>query len=170
MTRSTQGRLFLRTYVLQAGLTTVTLMFALWAADLLTGDTLARAVIVGAVASTAFILFMAPHGVSAQPRHAIGGHVMAIAAAAPVALLAEGITGVHFTGVSLLFEFYAALGVGLAILLMALTDTEHAPAAGTALAIVGHGWEWQVVAFLMTTTLLLVAVHSLLKNRLHNFF
>ena len=168
--RGARGHLYLRVYVFQAGLAAVSLTLAIWAADLLTGDTVARAVLVGAIASTAFILFIAPRGVPAQPRHAVGGHVMAIVAAAPIAFLAEGLPGTHFTGVSLLFELYAALGVGLAILLMALTETEHAPAAGTALAVVAHGLDWRLIVFLMTIVLLLAAIHALLKERLHDLY
>ena len=56
------------------------------------------------------------------------------------------------------------------MLLMALTDTEHAPAAGTALAIVAHGLDWELAVFLMTMVLLLAGVHALLKDRLHDFF
>ena len=146
-------------------------MLALWAADLLTGDSIARAVLVAAIASTAFILFIGPRSVTAHPRHSIGGHAVAVAAASLVDLFAEYLSGAHFADeFSLLFGFYAALAVGLAMLLMALTDTEHAPAAGTALAIVAHGVDWQLVVFLTTIVLLLAAVHALLKDRLHDFF
>jgi len=102
-------------------------MLALWAADLITGDSVARAVLVAAIASTAFILFIGPRSVTAHPRHSIGGHAVAVVAASLVDFFAEYVTGTQFTGdFSLLFGFYAALAVGLAMLLMALTDTEPA--------------------------------------------
>ena len=171
VTRGSRGYLFLRVYFFQAGLAAVSLMLALWAADLLTGASIARAVLVAAIASTAFILFIGPRSVTAHPRHSIGGHMVAVVAASAVYFVAEYFTGAQFTGdFSLLFGFYAALAVGLAMLLMALTDTEHAPAAGTALAIIAHGVDWQLVVFLMTMVLLLAAVHALLKDRLHDFF
>ena len=171
LTRRVRGRILLRVYFFQVGLATLSLMLALWAADLLTGDSIARAVLVAAIASTAFILFIGPRSVTAHPRHSIGGHAVAVAAASLVDLFAEYLSGAHFADeFSLLFGFYAALAVGLAMLLMALTDTEHAPAAGTALAIVAHGVDWQLVVFLTTIVLLLAAVHALLKDRLHDFF
>ena len=146
-------------------------MLALWAADLLTGDSVARVVLVAAIASTAFILFIGPRGPTAAPRHSIGGHLVAVVSASAVFLVAEYLAGARLTGeFSLLFGFYAALAVGLAMLLMALTDTEHAPAAGTALAVVAHGLDWQLVVFLMTMVLLLATVHAVLKDRLHDFF
>ena len=171
LTRGARGRILLRVYFFQVGLAALSLMLALWAADLLTGDSVARAVLVAAIASTAFILFIGPHSTTAHPRRSIGGHLVAAGAASVVGFFAEYLTGAQFTGdFSLLFGFYAALAVGVAMLLMALTDTEHAPAAGTALAIVAHGLDWQLVVFLMTVVLLLAAVHALLKDRLHDFF
>ena len=171
LTRGARGRTLLRGYFFQAGLAGVSLMLALWAADLLTGDSIARAVLVAAIASTAFVLFISPHSAAARPRRSIGGHTVAVAAASAVAFFVEHLAGAQFTGdFSLLFGFYAALAVGLAILLMALTDTEHAPAAGTALAVVAHGVDWQLVVFLVTVVLVLAAVHALLKHRLHSFF
>ena len=171
LTRGARGRILLRVYFFQAGLAAVSLMLALWAADLLTGDSVARAVLVAAIASTAFILFIGPRSVTAHPRHSIGGHAVAVVAASLVYFFFEYLVGAQFAnGFSLLFGFYAALAVGLAMLLMALTDTEHAPAAGTALAVVAHGVDWQLVVFLTTMVLLLAAVHGLLKDRLHDFF
>ena len=171
LTRGTRGRILLRVYFFQASLAAVSLMLALWAADLLTGDSIARAVLVAAIASTAFILFISPRSTGAHPRHSIGGHAVAVAAASAVDFVAEYIIGAQFADeFSLLFGFYAAVAVGLAMLLMALTDTEHAPAAGTALAIVAHGPDWELAVFLMTMVLLLAGVHALLKDRLHDFF
>ncbi|MDE2838566.1 MAG: HPP family protein [Chloroflexota bacterium] len=171
LTYGTRGRILLRVYFFQVGLAAVSLMLALWAADLLTGDSVARAVLVAAIASTAFILFIGPHNVTAQPRHSIGGHAVAVAAASLVYFVVEYLSGAQFSGeFSLLFGFYAALTVGLAMLLMALTDTEHAPAAGTALAVVAHGVDWALVVFLGTMVLLLAAVHAVLKDRLYDFF
>ena len=171
LTRGARGRILLRVYFFQVGLAVLSLMLALWAADLVTGDSIARAVLVAAIASTAFILFIGPRSVTAHPRHSIGGHLVAAAAASVVGFVVEDLLGAQFVGdSSLLFGFYAALTVGLAMLLMALTDTEHAPAAGTALAIAAHGVDWQLIVFLTTMVLLLAAVHAVLKDRLHDFF
>ncbi|GEM_PF-1329787 len=171
LTSGTRGRILLRVYFFQVGLAVVSLMLALWAADLLTGDSVARAVLVAAIASTAFILFIGPRSPTAYPRHSIGGHLVAVGAASAVDFFAEYLAGAQLTGdFSLLFGFYAAIAVGIAMLLMALTDTEHAPAAGTALAVVAHGVDWQLVVFLMTMVLPLAAMHWLLKDRLHDFF
>ena len=162
-------RPYLRAYAFQTALAASALMFTLWAAELLPGLDFARAVLISAMASTAFVLFIYPHSTQAGPRHAIGGHSIAIAAASPFAAFAEGVAGGGFLeGGSLLFGAYAAAAVGAAILLMALAGAEHPPAAGTALAIVVHGFAWDLAAFIATAVLLMSAARRILKSRMHN--
>ena len=66
----------------------------------------------------------------------------------------------------------AALSVGLAIFLMVITDTEHPPAAGTALGIVvfgpalawSFGWPfWRLVLFVLVFAIALSLVRFLLR-------
>ncbi len=139
-------------------------MLALWAADLLTGANVARAVLVGAIASTAFVLFISPHSDSAGPRHVIGGHGTAVLVATPFAFFAAGVSGGQFLAdISWMFGFYAAVAVGMTMLLMAASNTEHPPAAGTALAVVAHGFDWSLVAFIAIAVVGLAFVHRLLR-------
>jgi len=63
-----------------------------------------------------------------------------------------------------------ALGVGLTMFWMAMTNTEHPPAAGTALAIVAHGFEWELVLFVAGAVLFMVGVHRLLRRHLLDLF
>jgi CBS domain-containing membrane protein len=53
---------------------------------------------------------------------------------------------------------------------MAMTNTEHPPAAGTALAIVAHGFEWELVLFVAGAVLFMLAVHRLLRRHLLDLF
>ena len=62
--------------------------------------------------------------------------------------------------------FIYALAVGLSIFLMVVTNTEHPPAAGTALGIVGHAWSYQVVIFVLLCAIGLAIVRRLLRSRL----
>ena len=64
----------------------------------------------------------------------------------------------------------AALGVGLTMFLMAATNTEHPPPAGTALAIVAHGFAWDLVAFVALAVLIMVGVHRALRGKLVDLF
>jgi CBS-domain-containing membrane protein len=63
---------------------------------------------------------------------------------------------------------YGSLAVGLAIFTMAVTHTEHAPAAGIALGLVINTWSITTIAFIITAMLWMVAVRYLLHRRLMN--
>ena len=67
-----------------------------------------------------------------------------------------------------LTDFMAAVSVGLGILLMAATNTEHPPAAGTALGLVVHGLSWSAVVFILSSSLALSLVRVALRPRLIN--
>jgi hypothetical protein len=51
---------------------------------------------------------------------------------------------------------------------MAITNTEHPPAAGTALGIAAHEWSWQVVIFVFLSVVILSVVWWLLRSRLRD--
>ena len=62
----------------------------------------------------------------------------------------------------------AALSVGLSIFLMVITDTEHPPAAGTALGLVIPGWSWSAVVFIMSSAVILSLLRIALRRKLVN--
>ena len=96
---------------------------------------LTTAVIVAALGATAFVVFAMPKNVMAQPRNVVGGHMVGIAAGGGCALLF-----IMFGNGSELFHIIvASVSVGLAIFIMVVTDTEHAPGCSTALGLVVHG-------------------------------
>ena len=83
-----------------------------------------RMVAVSAMGATAFIVFAMPNNISAKTRNVIGGHL--------VGLLSGTIF--YFAPLSYFIEY--PLVVGIAVFFMVALDFEHAPAAGTALAVV----------------------------------
>ena len=117
-------------YVFQCGLATAFLI-----AILLPENAVLRAAIVVAVASSAATIFVVPNSVAATPRRVVGGHVVAVVVGGAFSTVA-GVPGesTYLVGVM------AALSVGLSILVMVSTDTEHPPAAETALGLVIYGW------------------------------
>ena len=152
-------------YLFQCGLATVALIIIL-----LVEDAVLRAAIVVAIASTAFIIFVVPNSIAATPRKVIGGHFVAV------------IVGSIFAGVlnipaveSVAEDFNhvvniaAALSVGLSIFMMVITDTEHLPAAGTALGlIVAPGWSWSAVIFIMSGAAILSLLRVILRPKMIN--
>lgn len=156
--------------MLQVSIATAALLATLWAEQILSGANAARAVVVAAIASTAFILFISPWSLSAEPRHAIGGHLIAMAIATPLALLADPDIVGWVDTTPFLFAVYAAVGVGASMFLMAATNTEHPPAAGTALALVAHGFSWELIVFVGTAVLIMVGIHQALRRHLTDLY
>ena len=95
-------------------------------------------VIVASLGATAFVVFALPNNISAQPRNVIGGHIVGLIC---------GCTGYWILNAMPDSDFFVAeagvhaLVVGIAMFIMVVTNTEHPPAAGTALgaAIAGPG-------------------------------
>lgn len=160
-----------RRYFLQVSIATAALFAALWAESILAGGAAARAVVVAAIASTAFVLFISPLSPSAAPRHSIGGHLVAVLVASPMAIIAgTGVGEEWISRIPAIFAFYAAVGVGITMFLMAATNTEHPPAAGTALAVVAHGFGWDLVLFLAVAVLILVGIQWTMRDSLIDLY
>ena len=157
-----------RRYVGQLVIATLALFVVLWAQALLTGSEVARAVLVAAIASSAFVLFIMPRSATAQPRNTIGGHILALGVGTAFAAGMTGAFGEWVDSRTLFFSLYAAICVGITIFLMAMTLTEHPPAAGTALGVVNAPVSYELWLFVGTATLMLVGIHLLLRSRLRN--
>ena len=117
--------------------------------------TMEHAVIVSSIASTAFIVFTMPKSITATARRVIGGHA--------VGLLCGGTMGI----LSWFFHFSPlltySLSVGLAIFIMVVTDTEHPPAAGTALGVALSGLSIKIFVAVLSSTIILAAMHKILR-------
>ena len=155
-----------KNYLFQCALSTLALLLIL-----LVVDVVLRAAIVVAIASSAFIVFVRPHGEASAPQRVVGGHVVAVivGAAFSALYLIPGF-GELAEGSHLARDLMAVLSVGLSTLIMVLTNTEHAPAAGTALGLVVGGWEPSAALFVLIGAVILAVTHTLLSPRLTNLF
>ncbi len=157
-------RRFTGRYVLQSLMAAVVLFVIL--AILETG---AHLIVIAAIGSSTFIVFTMPHIRQAYPRSLVGGHLVGLFSGAacyipffwlfPQQRLIPDTLVVVLTG---------ALAVGLAIFLMTITNTEHAPAAGTALGIVLQGLTWTGVLFVVASAVGLSLARWLLRGWLRN--
>ncbi|MCC5835675.1 MAG: HPP family protein [Opitutales bacterium] len=155
----------------QVGLATVTLFIALWFEHFLIGAEAVGALLIGAIASSAFILFVSPHRPAAMSRRVLGGHGWALVVGSLVSLLTHSHLPVGWQVSSpWLFSLYAAVTVGLCVLAMTITNTEHAPGAGTALAFAGHGFDWALITFIASSVVILVVIHRLLRRHLKDLY
>ena len=160
--RRAKGRL--GQYLFQCGLGTLTLLFIL-----LIEDALLNAAIVVAIGSTVFIVFIVPDSVAATPRRVIGGHVVSVIFGSAFAFM------LLFPNLETLANsedyirvFAAALAVGVSMLVMVLTNTEHPPAAGTALGLFFPGWELSTVVFIVLSAVMLSAIRIVLRPKMIN--
>ena len=117
---------------------------------------LQQAVIISSIGATTFIVFIKPSNPFATPRSIMGGHLVGVLAGSAFALVSPSTSW----NAALVY----ALAVGTALLLMAVTDTEHPPAAGTALSIAMAGERWlSAVVAILTSAVLLSLFHRLLR-------
>ena len=124
---------------------------------------------IAAIGSTSFVLFVTPHSLTANPRHVIGGHLVALLVGNAFAVFSGTPVGQNLLAqMPLVLDVEAALAVALSIFLMAATDTEHAPAAGTALGVVVHGFGWGLIVFVVSSAIMLSFVHTMLRPRLRD--
>jgi CBS-domain-containing membrane protein len=136
-------------YVLQSALAAVAVFVALVA---LRQQNL---VVVASLAATAFTVFAVPSSITASPRNVIGGHMIGLAFGSAFALLP------HDAGFAQ--DSLYAMAVGCSMLAMAATNTEHPPAAGTALGVVIAGFSARVVFGVVVGVAVLSVIHGLLR-------
>lgn len=153
-----------KSYIIQSLFAIVALAIILYFVKILT-----HAAIVAALGASTFIVFAMPKSITAKPRNLIGGHVVGVVCGTSCyyALL-SGPLGRLTSSWEFTTLFVYALAVGLSLFLMVITNTEHPPAAGTALGIVAHAWSNQVVIFILLSAIGLAIVRGLLGSRLKN--
>jgi CBS-domain-containing membrane protein len=141
-----------KNYVFQCLLATFVVFVVLLALSL------KNAVIIASIGATAFIIFAMPSMLTAKPRNVIGGHITGLIIGSLCSLIP------HST------VFYAALSyslaVGLAIFIMVVIDTEHPPAAATALGFAISGFSLKTALALVLSIVVLSSVHYFFRHHL----
>ena len=154
----------MKNYLFQCGLAILSLIVILMVQNALFSEA-----IVVSVASAAFTIFVFPDSIASTPRRVIGGQMVAILAGT----LFFGVLSIPALEsaaetINLVTSVAAALAVGLSILIMVATNTEHPPAAGVALGIVIDPWQWSAIAFVLIGALALSVIRVILKPRMIN--
>ncbi len=147
-------------YILQSLLATIALTIILYFENIFTNTA-----VVASLGATTFIIFAMPKYTTAQPRRVIGGHIICIIVGIFCFYLYSHIQNENnfFLSHEMLKILIPAISVGLAIFTMVITNTEHPPAAGTALGITIQGWTYSTILVILTTILLLSLFKYLLK-------
>lgn len=122
-------------YIFQCFMATATVV-----AVLLVLDYTDQAAIVASIGASAFIVFTSPGSQPARFRSLLGGYFVGILSGVACTMLGDSIDPLSNLGWLGTPIVMGGIAVGLSILLMVLTDTEHPPAAAIALALVVNRW------------------------------
>ena len=154
----------LGSYVFQCFLATLTLLAILIFLNVLT-----ETAIIAALGASAFIVFTMPNMYSSDPRRLIGGYIIGILVGVTFYFISTNISlDMLFLNGTTSLIIFGALAVGLSILLMTITNTEHAPAAGISLGLVINQWSPATIVFIFCAMLWMAGVRKLLKPHLMN--
>ena len=153
-------------YIIQGLIATVVTAIILYFVEVLT-----HAVIIAALGASTFIVFAMPHSITAQPRRLIGGHVVGlICGTLCYYVFLTGALGALAVNWEFIIYVSCALAVGLSIFLMTITNTEHPPAAATAISVIIYGFSYQIVLFVLLSAIGLAVARRLLMPRLIDLF
>jgi len=137
-------------YVIQSLLATATIFLIL-----LLLNVQERPIIVSSLGASTFIVFAMPTSMVARTRNLVGGHTVGFICGILFSFLLNG----NFVVSNLSY----ALAVGLSIFIMVVIDTEHPPAAGTALSLCMYGFSLNAFLSVFISVTILVIVHHFLK-------
>lgn len=122
-------------------------------------------VIIASLGATAFVVFALPDKITAQPRNVIGGHIVGMVC---------GMIGFQTLTLFPDPDFFIAesaihaLAVGLSIFIMVLINTEHPPAAGTALGVAIQGLSYRLALSILFFAFVFTFIRLRLRKHLRD--
>ena len=149
-------------YIFQCILATLTFL-----AILLFLDILNEIAIITALGASTFIVFTMPKQYSSDPRRLIGGYLIGLVVgfifySISTSYFIEDIITNHTTS----FIIFGSTAVGFSIFIMAITNSEHAPAAGIALGLVINKWDYLTIIYIILAILWMYGIKTLLRKYL----
>lgn len=148
-------------YFKQTLMATLTMMVVLLLLDLVD-----QTVLIASLGASTFIVFSMPHTKRSEPRYLVGGYVVGTLAGCSLSLMATQLIGLSAADPRIVQICCAALALGLAFLIMVVTDTEHPPAAALALGFVLNDWDLFALIVVMSGIVLITTIKELIKPRL----
>jgi|TARA_B100000959_G_scaffold243503_1_gene266814 CBS-domain-containing membrane protein len=125
-------------------------------------------IIVVTIASSTATVFVVPHSIASSPKRVIGGHVVSVLVGLVLWGLLHLVSGEANSASNLQIDIFGAAAVGLSVMVMATTNTEHPPAAGTAFGIIVLGLSITFIAFILSAAVILSIARFILRDRLQN--
>ena len=132
-------------------------------------DSLSTAAIAAGLASSVVGIFIAPSNSTARIRSVVGGHGVALVLGSVFSvILFLGPVEAFVAERSVMLHLSLALAVGLSMLLMAITNTEHPPAAGTALGMASREFDVLIFFSIIGAVALLAVMKLALRPQLQD--
>ncbi len=151
-------------FVVQAGLATLVML-----AILTFVDSLSTAAISAGLASSVVGVFIAPSNSTARIRSVVGGHGVALLLGSLFSVFLFLTPIETFLGNTEILRLLSlASAVGLSMLLMAMTNTEHPPAAGTALGMASREFDLLIFFSIIGAVALLAVMKLALRPQLRD--
>ena len=114
-----------------------------------------------------FIVFVMPSQYSSDPRRLIGGYFVGLIVGFIFYLISTStIWSTLIEKQTILLVIFGAISVGFSVFIMAVTNTEHAPAAGIALGLVINKWDYLTIVFIIIAIIWMSSVKIVLKKYL----
>lgn len=135
------------------------------AAALCLFDVVKNPMIVASFGSSAFGAFTMPHRDITRPRFLIGGYVVGIA----VGMLVHTVTYMsidHIVMQKMVYIIAGAIAVALAMFIMGITNTEHAPGASIALGFTLNSATLSTVILVLVGISVIAGLQRLLKRHM----
>ena len=150
-----------RNYLVQSGLAAGAMLMVL-----VFVDSLADAALAAGLGSSIVILFVHPSSQAAKVRSLVGGHTLALMVGAIALLIFSSPVGAYLDELRVLFDLTLAVAVGVLILVMAITDTEHPPAAGTLMGVALQPWDPARIGIIIGAIIMLALIKWALRHYL----
>ncbi|PKM50125.1 MAG: hypothetical protein CVV02_12750 [Firmicutes bacterium HGW-Firmicutes-7] len=113
--------------------------------------------LVASIGATTFIVFTMPHRRVSNVRYVLGGYIIGILTGTLCWFFGSTY---NFIGLS----FAGALAIGISIFFMAITNTEHPPAAAFAFGIVMDGFHLKTIVIMLFILILFQIIKKFTKK------
>ena len=148
-------------YISQSLLTTVVMFLVLMSMNVVPDND----VLVACIGATAFMVFATPHKNISRERYIIPGYIIAMIVGVVCSLICHSSYMFH---AHLMPEYndeiFGAIAVGLTMLAMVITNSEHPPAVTMALALVINSWTYRTILLTVLAISLLLTYRYLFRK------
>jgi CBS-domain-containing membrane protein len=130
-------------------------------------DVVNKPVIIASFGASAFIAFAMPHHEIARPRYLIGGYCVGVIVGCLIHYATFLPVG-SYLAEKILYVIAGGMSVGLAMFMMTITNTEHAPATGIALGFVINEWTFKTVVLVLVGIIIISTIQRCCRNWMIN--